>query len=223
MLKRGFDILLSVVMLSMALPAFLVTAVIIKRTSPGPIFYRGRRVGRHGKPFHICKFRTMVVNADQIGGSSTSDDDPRITKIGNFLRKYKLDELPQLFNVLTGTMSFVGPRPEVEEYVAMYTEEEKLILTLRPGITDWASIWNSDEGAILAGSEDPDRAYLEIIRPTKLKLQLRYARQHSVWVDCKIIAYTAFKLLKKDWLPREIAAYGRLQVGAANSLRKKAA
>jgi len=165
----------------------------------------------------------MVSNADKIGGSSTADGDARITPVGRFLRRYKLDELPQLLNVLSGDMSFVGPRPEVQEYVDMYTEEEELILTLRPGITDWASIWNSDEGSILAGSEDPDKAYLEIIRPTKLKLQLLYARNHSVWGDCKIIAYTVFKLVKKEWLSAEIASYGRPSSAADTESRKQAA
>lgn len=175
--------------------------------SDGQVFYRGARVGRFGKPFPIYKFRTMVANAEKIGGSSTADDDPRITRIGRLLRKYKLDELPQLINVLKGEMSLVGPRPEVQEYVDMYTGEEKAILQLRPGITDWASLWNSDEGAILAGSEDPDKAYLELIRPTKLKLQLQYVRDHSLWVDIEILILTVLKLLQKDRVPKEIARH----------------
>lgn len=133
----------------------------------GPVFYRGVRVGRNGKLFRIYKFRTMVVNAEKIGGSSTADDDPRITRIGKFIRKHKLDELPQLINVLKGEMSFVGPRPEVQHYVNMYTAEEKAMLSVKPGITDWASLWNSDEGAILAGSPDPEKTYMEEIRPEK--------------------------------------------------------
>ncbi|HOX22310.1 MAG TPA: sugar transferase, partial [Elusimicrobiales bacterium] len=152
MLKRVFDIWLALFgLLIFALPLCLI-AVLIKVEDGGPVFYRGRRVGRHGQPFFIFKFRSMVVNAEKIGASSTSDDDARITRIGKLLRKLKLDELPQLFNVLSGDMSFVGPRPEVQKFVDMYTEEEKAILTLRPGITDWASLWNADEGKVLAGS-----------------------------------------------------------------------
>ena len=132
----------------------------------------------------------MVVNAEKLGGSSTADDDPRITKTGKFLRKYKLDELPQLINVLKGEMSFVGPRPEVQHYVDMFTEEEKAILDVRPGITDWASLWNPDEGAILKESKDPEKAYIEKIRPKKLKLQLKYVRKRSFWIDLKIILLT---------------------------------
>ena len=132
----------------------------------------------------------MVANAESLGGLSTADDDPRITKIGHLLRKYKLDELPQLMNVLKGEMSFVGPRPEVQHYVDMFTEKEKTILNVRPGITDWASLWNPDEGAILAGSSDSEKAYMEKIRPQKLKLQLKYVRERSFWTDLKIILLT---------------------------------
>ena len=128
----------------------------------------------------------------------------RITKVGKFMRKLKLDELPQLLNVFAGDMSLVGPRPEVQKYVDLYTEEEQVLLQLRPGITDWASIWNSDEGAVLAGCDDPDRGYEELIRPTKLQLQLAYARNHSVLIDLKIIFATLLKLLKKDFVIREI-------------------
>jgi lipopolysaccharide/colanic/teichoic acid biosynthesis glycosyltransferase len=132
----------------------------------------------------------MVVNADRIGGPSTADDDARVTRIGRFLRKYKLDELPQLINVVLGQMSLVGPRPEVPEYVALFTDEEKAILTVRPGITDWASIWNHDEGALLAGAADPERVYLDKIRPEKLRQQLRYVSEHSFWIDLKILFLT---------------------------------
>lgn len=138
----------------------------------------------------------MVVNADKIGGSSTADDDPRITRIGKRLRKYKLDELPQLFNVFLGEMSLVGPRPEVQLYTDMFSGEEKDILKVRPGITDWASLWNADEGSILAGSRDPEKAYMELIRPTKLKLQLQYARNHSIMTDVQIIFLTLLAITR---------------------------
>ena len=140
----------------------------------------------------------MVVDAEKIGGSSTADDDPRITCIGKFLRKYKLDELPQLINVLRGDMSIVGPRPEVKHYVDLYTEEEKMVLSVRPGITDWASIWNANEGAILAGLDDPEQAYMELIRPKKLKLQMKYVRERSFRVDLKIIYLTIIAVIRPE-------------------------
>ena len=191
-MKRIFDIAFSFLGLLLLLPLLFLIAIMIKKEDYGPVFYRGERVGKNGMLFRIYKFRTMVVNAEKIGPSSTSDDDPRITKIGRFLRKYKLDELPQLINVLKGEMSFVGPRPEVKKFTDLYTEEEKAILSVRPGITDWASLWNSDEGSILAGVEDPDRVYMEKIRPEKIRLQLKYVRERSLWVDIKII----FKTIK---------------------------
>lgn len=161
----------------------------------GPVFYRGERVGLHGRTFRIYKFRTMVVDAERLGASSTSDDDPRITRTGAFLRRHKLDELPQLFNVLRGDMSLVGPRPEVQKFTDLYTDEEKIILSVKPGITDWASIWNVDEGALLAGSEDPDRDYLEKIRPFKIRLQMQYVREQSFLTDLKILFHTVRTLL----------------------------
>jgi lipopolysaccharide/colanic/teichoic acid biosynthesis glycosyltransferase len=170
----------------------------IKLEDDGPIFYRGIRVGRYGKQFKIFKFRTMVVNAEQIGGPSTAADDSRITRIGKSIRKYKLDEVPQLINVFKGEMSLVGPRPEVQHYVDMFTGEEKAILTLRPGITDWASLWNPDEGSILSGSPDPERTYMEKIRPTKLKLQLKYVRERSFFVDLIIILRTVATVISKN-------------------------
>jgi lipopolysaccharide/colanic/teichoic acid biosynthesis glycosyltransferase len=196
MLKWSFDILFSLLGLLVSSPLLLLIACLIKREDRGPIFYRGVRVGRFGKLFRIFKFRTMVVNAEKLGGPSTADDDPRITKIGRRLRKYKLDELPQLINVLRGEMSFVGPRPEVQHYVDMFTEKERVILSVRPGITDWASMWNPDEGAILAGSPDPEKAYMEKIRPTKIELQLKYVKKRSFWIDLQIIAQTLLTILK---------------------------
>jgi lipopolysaccharide/colanic/teichoic acid biosynthesis glycosyltransferase len=140
----------------------------------------------------------MVVDAEKLGGASTAGDDARITPVGKFLRKYKFDELPQLINVLKGEMSIVGPRPEVKRYTDMFSEEERAILTVRPGITDWASIWNADEGAVLAGAADPEKAYLELIRPTKLKLQLKYVRERSFWVDLKIIFLTLLAVIQPE-------------------------
>ena len=190
MLKRLFDIVFSFIGLVVFLPLIVTIMALIKKEDGGSVFYRGIRVGRYGRPFKIFKFRTMVANAEKLGGPSTADDDSRITTIGKFLRKYKLDELPQLINVLKGEMSFVGPRPEVQQYVDMFTEEEKAILNVCPGITDWASLWNPDEGAILKGSKDPEKAYMEKIRPQKLKLQLKYVRKGSFWIDLKIILLT---------------------------------
>ena len=197
MLKRLFDIKVSFIGILVLSPILLLIALLIKLDSPGQIFYRGVRIGKDGKAFRIYKFRTMVVNAEKLGGPSTAGDDARVTKIGKLIRKYKLDELPQLLNVLEGDMSFVGPRPEVPLYVNMYTEEEKAILTVQPGITDWASLWNPDEGSILAGSTDPEKAYMEKIRPTKLKLQLKYVKEHSFLTDIKIIFLTILKIIKR--------------------------
>ena len=190
MLKRFFDFITSLIVLIIFGPLFLILAIFIKKDSKGPVFYRQLRIGRDGKPFKIFKFRTMVNNADKSGVTSTKDDDVRITKMGKFIRKYNLDELAQFINVLRGEMSIVGPRPEIPYYVNMFTEEEKIILSVKPGITDWACIWNPDEGKLLAGSDDPDRDYLEKIRPEKIRLQLKYVREHSFWIDFKIMLMT---------------------------------
>ena len=188
--KRIFDLLISLVVLVFLLPVLVLIAAVIRFDSRGSAFYRGGRIGKEGKPFMMLKFRTMVINADKMGPASTADDDHRITRVGRLLRKYKFDELPQLLNVLKGEMSFVGPRPEVQRFVDMYTEEEKAILSVQPGITDWASLWNVDEGALLAGSVDPDRDYVEKIRPEKIRLQLKYVRERSFGTDIKIIFQT---------------------------------
>lgn len=190
MAKRLVDILFSFIGLLLLSPLILLTIFLIKFEDRGPVFYRGVRVGRHAKSFRIFKFRTMVVDAEKLGGPSTPADDPRLTKIGKILRKYNIDELPQFINVLRGEMSIVGPRPEVPQYVEMFTEEEKEILNVRPGITDWASIWNPDEGAILAGNDDPEKVYLEKIWPEKHRLELKYVRNCSFWTDVKIMLLT---------------------------------
>lgn len=190
MLKRLFDIVMSLLGLILFSPLLLAVALWVKLDSPGPVFYRGRRMGRGGKPFELFKFRTMVVDADRIGASSTADDDPRITRVGRFLRRLKLDELPQLLNVLGGSMSFVGPRPQVAWAVELYSVEERQLLAVRPGITDYSSLVFCNEGEILKGSKDPDKDYLEKIAPRKLRLGLEYVRRNNLWIDVKIIAAT---------------------------------
>jgi len=197
MIKRLFDIISSAIVFVLTLPIFLYVVYLIKKESPGPIFYKAQRIGKRGKPFVMFKFRTMVINADKIGGPSTAADDPRLTKIGLFLKKYQLDELPQLINVMKGDMSVVGPRPEVKVYVDMMTEEEKnVILSVRPGITDLASLWNFHEAEILKGSPDPEKTYMEKIRPEKLRLQQEYVKSASFFLDIKIIFKTIMKLFK---------------------------
>lgn len=198
MLKRLFDFSASLIGLIIISPVLLAITTAIKRDSPGPVFYRGERMGRYGKPFKMFKFRTMVVNADRLGGPSTAADDPRLTKMSGFLKKYQLDEIPQLINVLRGDMSLVGPRPEVKMYTDMFTEEEKAILSVRPGMTDYASLWDFHEGEILKGSEDPEQAYMEKIRPEKLRLQLKYVRDQSFWTDIKIIFMTIGRVFAQD-------------------------
>jgi lipopolysaccharide/colanic/teichoic acid biosynthesis glycosyltransferase len=209
--KRFLDIIVATVGLALMAPVLILIAFMVKISSRGPVFYRGIRVGLDGKLFAMLKFRTMVANAESLGGSATAADDPRLTTWGKFLRRYKLDELPQFLNVLTGDMSLVGPRPEVQKYVDLYSPEEKAILTVRPGITDWASIWNSNEAAVLEGSRDPEKTYEELIRPTKLALQLLYVRKHSFLIDLKILFHTAVKLINEGWVPKELKPYGRVR------------
>lgn len=199
MIKRIFDVFFSGLGLLILSPFLIVFALIIKITSSGPVFYRGVRVGKNFKKFRIYKFRTMVVNAENIGGPSTREEDPRVTGIGRFLRKYKLDELPQLINVFKGEMSLVGPRPEVEEYADLYQGGEKIVYTIKPGMTDFASLWDINEGEILKGAkntEETEKIYLEKIRPGKVRLQMKYVKEMSLWTDIKIIFKTLFNLAK---------------------------
>jgi lipopolysaccharide/colanic/teichoic acid biosynthesis glycosyltransferase len=189
-MKRLFDFTISAIALVLISPILLMIAIVVRVTSPGPALYSGKRVGLQGKIFNMHKFRTMVVGAEKLGGSCTYEGDPRVTRTGAWLRKFKLDELPQLFNVLVGDMSLVGPRPEVQEYVQMFTAEEQAILSVRPGITDWASIWDRDEAKVLAGSPDPERSYQEVIRPEKIRLQLEYVRRRSFLTDLTILLET---------------------------------
>jgi len=207
-MKRALDLILSATALVLLMPLIGAVAAAIGLSDRGPVLYSGQRVGRYGVPFRMCKFRTMVVYADRLGETSASGSDPRITPLGRFLRRSKLDELPQLLNVLAGQMSLVGPRPEVPEYVAMFTPAEQVILSVRPGITDWASLWNSDEGSLLSGHADPDAAYARLVRPTKLRLQLLYVSEPSMQTDLQILLLTLLKLTGFGGLPskvREIA------------------
>jgi len=190
MMKRTFDVAVSLVALSICWPLLVVIGLFIKCDSRGPAIYRSRRAGRWGNPFPILKFRTMVVDAERLGGPSTADDDPRVTRAGKLLRKYKLDELPQLLNVLKGDMSIVGPRPEILPEVELYSAEERQLLTVLPGITDWASLKFRNEGEILKGSLDAHQAYREMIRPEKIRLGLKYARNHSFLEDLHILIET---------------------------------
>lgn len=186
--KRAFDLFFSALGLVLLSPLFLVVGLIIKLESKGPVFYRGVRTGRYGKPFRMWKFRTMRINSESLG-VTTGKDDPRITRPGRFLRKYKIDELPQLLNVLKGEMSLVGPRPEFKEHTSAYMGEERLILTVRPGITDYASVQFYDLNE-LVGSEDPHRVYIERFRPEKNRLRVAYVKQQSLREDLKILFKT---------------------------------
>jgi len=189
--KRAFDLLLSSLGLVIASPVMAAIWLRIRADRDGPVLFRGQRVGLGGRVFRMYKFRTMVVNASAIGGSSTADNDSRITPTGKLLRHYKLDELPQLINVLLGDMSLVGPRPQVPEEVAGYTAEERELLTVRPGITDWASVRFHNEGELLAGQADPDAAYQQLIRPEKMRLGLEYVRHAGFGDDLRILWRTA--------------------------------
>lgn len=195
MLKRIFDITLSLFGLIILLPFMLIIAILIKIDSKGPVFFKQIRVTKNGKEFKIFKYRTMRVGSDKYSQITVGKDD-RITKIGSFLRKYKLDEIPQLINVLIGDMSLVGPRPEVPKYVALYTDEQKEILKVRAGITDYASIEFSDENDLLASEEEPEKAYIEKIMPKKIELNKKYLSKISILTDIKIILLTIKKILK---------------------------
>ncbi len=196
-IKRLIDILVSSVVLLLFSPVLIGIAVAIRFGSPGPMLYRGTRIGLDGVLFQMLKFRTMVVDAERRGGTSTADDDPRITGVGRWLRATKLDELPQLINVWRGDMSLVGPRPQVQHDVEKYTAEERALLSVRPGITDYASIRFRDEGAILRGHADPDAAYIALIRPEKIRLGLEYVRTYSFVVDMRILMRTALAIVDR--------------------------
>ncbi|MEM6330120.1 MAG: sugar transferase [Planctomycetota bacterium] len=205
MVKRLFDLSVAGAGLLAAAPVMLLLACWIKLDSRGPVLYRGRRAARGGGSFAMLKFRSMVTGADRVGGPTTAGDDPRVTRSGRFARRLKLDELPQLINVLRGEMSLVGPRPEVVDKVQRYSAEELRVMTLRPGITDWASIWNSDEGGVLAGAADADAAYEAVIRPWKIRLQQRYVDGCSLRTDLRILACTVLRVAGKRVSPPELA------------------
>jgi lipopolysaccharide/colanic/teichoic acid biosynthesis glycosyltransferase len=190
MMKRLFDIFFSILILLVALIPFILVALAIAIDSKGGIFFHQVRVGKNGTPFKLHKFRTMRPATEKLGQLTVGNRDPRITSIGFFLRKYKLDELPQLFNILKGEMSVVGPRPEVPKYVALYSKEQLHVLSVRPGLTDFASIDFVDENALLSESKDSERTYIEEIMPLKLKLNLRYVQEISMTTDFKIIIET---------------------------------
>ena len=190
-MKRVFDIIFSFFGLLFVSPLLVLIALKIKLDSPGPVFYRGRRTGKDEEVFRIFKFRTMVVDADKMGGPSTSADDSRLTKFGKFLRRHNLDELPQLIDVLRGKMSFVGPRPEVPSEVETYDEEsKKIILSVKPGMTDLATLENLHEEEILRGAKNPHQSYREKIKPQKIKLAIEYVKKQSFWLDIKILLKT---------------------------------
>ena len=193
---RFCDIVLSCLGLLLLSPLFVVVAVWIVIDNPGPVFYRQMRVGKDGKDFGLLKFRSMRVGADKSSLITIGEHDSRVTRAGYYIRKYKLDELPQLWNVLTGDMSLVGPRPEVRRYVDMYTDEQRQVLTVRPGITAYASIEYIDENRLLAQAEDPDRTYIEEILPAKIALNMRYIKHQTLGEYMKIIFLTLAKIIR---------------------------
>jgi lipopolysaccharide/colanic/teichoic acid biosynthesis glycosyltransferase len=194
--KRLFDILVSALALILASPILLIAAIAVKLSSPGPILFRQKRVGRNFQPFWIYKFRTMVVDAPQRGAQITAGADPRITRVGRLLRKTKLDELPQLWNVLRGDMSFVGPRPEVPRYVEMFADDYMEILSVRPGITDPASLKFRDESEILGQATDPEAEYVQRILPEKIALAKQYIARSSLAYDVRLLCETFWRVLR---------------------------
>lgn len=195
MMKRAFDIVASLLALAILLPLLLVIALTVAVTSPGGAFFRQVRVGRGGRAFRLLKFRSMRPQSEAHGQITVGGRDPRITGIGYALRRTKLDELPQLWNVLMGDMSIVGPRPEVPKYVALYSSEQRAVLDVRPGITSLASIAYIDENEVLGRSDDPERTYVQEVMPAKLQLDLQYVRERSLGLDVRIILRTLARML----------------------------
>jgi lipopolysaccharide/colanic/teichoic acid biosynthesis glycosyltransferase len=196
MLKRIFDIFFSFIGLVILLPFFIIIALLIVIDSPGGVFYKQARVGKGSIDFYLFKFRSMRTGADKKGLLTVGGRDSRITRMGYFIRKYKIDELPQLLNVLLGDMSLVGPRPEVRKYVDLYNEKQKQVLSVKPGITDYASIEYSNENELLGKAKNPEQVYIEEIMPAKLKLNLKYIDDQGLITDLKIIFKTIGKIIK---------------------------
>ena len=195
-LIRLIDLFVSFCGLLFLCPLFIIIALWIVIDDPGPVFYRQQRVGLNGKDFGLIKFRSMRTGADKMSLITIGERDPRVTRAGYYIRKYKLDELPQLINVLIGDMSLVGPRPEVRKYVDLYTPEQRKVLSVKPGITDYASIEYIDENALLAKSNDPDKTYIEEIMPAKIALNMRYINHQTVGEYIKIIVLTFVKIIR---------------------------
>lgn len=196
MLKRIFDIVFSFIGLVILLPFFIIMALLIIIDSRGGVFYKQARVGKNGIDFYLFKFRSMRTGADKKGLLTVGGRDSRITRMGYFIRKYKIDELPQLLNVFLGDMSLVGPRPEVRKYVDLYNEKQKQVLSVKPGITDYASIEYSNENELLGKAENPEQVYIDEIMPEKLKLNLKYIDEQGIITDLKIIFKTVAKIVK---------------------------
>ncbi len=196
-MKRSFDIFCSIVILSCFLPVGILLALAIVLESRGGVFYRQTRVGRYGKPFKLWKFRTMRPNSDRLGTLTVGMRDPRITRVGYFIRKTKMDEFPQFLNVLTGEMSIVGPRPEVQEYVDLYTEDQREILQVRPGITDYASLEYFKENELLGQSENPRQTYIDEIMPAKIALNKKYIAKPTLGTDISIMWKTFVKIVAR--------------------------
>ena len=196
LIKRLFDMVASFLGLVILSPIFIIVSICIKIDSKGPVFFKQKRVGKDGQPFMIYKFRTMVTDAEKLGKQITVGDDNRITKVGKFIRKCKLDEIPQLINVLKGEMSLVGPRPEVPRYVELYDDYQFQVLLVRPGITDYASIEYRNENEILGESSNPEETYINEIMPTKIELNMKYLKNISLSEDFKLIIKTILAIVK---------------------------
>lgn len=196
MAKRTFDLFFSAIGLVLLFPFFIIISLFILIDTKGAIFYTQKRIGRGNREFKLIKFRTMHHGADRAGLLTIGKQDSRITKSGQWLRKYKLDELPQLLNILTGDMSFVGPRPEVKKYVNLYTAEQRRVLSVRPGLTDYASLKYLNENELLNSYSDPEKAYVEIIMPAKLKMNLKYIGEKNLINDLRIVFQTLKKIIR---------------------------
>src|SRR5262245_40510167 len=206
-MKRGFDISVAVVGLMFLLPLLVLVAGAIKLDSPGPVFFRQRRIGRGFRPFFIYKFRTMARDTAAQGSSITVGNDPRITRVGSFLRMTKIDELPQLINVLKGDMALVGPRPEVPQYVQLYRKDYEEILTIKPGITDLASLKYRNEAALLARAQNPEQEYVSRVLPDKIRMAKEYIHHSSFLFDLRLLCRTIFKLLDTGCEPSVLTSH----------------